>query len=513
MSSNFAKQFKKLRERSSAGGEVRQSMDARKKASTRWLVRADASDGSSSDEEGGQVHEGSRDGQQRPGEVRDPLCDRPDLPVVVGPKGQEPQEEVLQGREGVRSRSAFLEPIDFGSESDTQGELGRGLRPILGRPGLETDDQVGGGKPIRPSKRPRQPRRPRPPRGIDDEAMGPSRPRSKSRGPAASGDGGGEKDPRHQYWFFTWNNYTDSARVILGKLSGLEYMVYQPEIGANGTKHLQGWFAFRDGSKRSFQEVKKSLGQSIHLEELKGGFEEAEKYCTKEETRDPNAGFEVYRWGTIPTTDRRAKRGSGVLLLANAALKGASNAVLARQDPVSYMRNHTGLSALRMSQWVPRSPTDPFVVEWYYGNTGSGKSYRPAMDFPNAYWKMSSNKWWDGYEWGDVVVWDEFRDHSLPYASLLTLLDHYPLKVEIKGGSLNFNSPRIIFTSPFHPEDVYPDLQENVQQLLRRISRILYFDKWESYEGAEEKMRGAAWRKQSVEKRNEFKQPHYLFKN
>ena len=63
------------------------------------------------------------------------------------------------------------------------------------------------------------------------------------------------------------------------------------------------------------------------------------------------------------------------------------------------------------------------------------------------------------------------------FSELLRLLDRYPMQVETKGGSVAFNSPLIIITAPQSPMDMWSGrTQEDLQQLLRRITEVRFFE-------------------------------------
>ena len=109
-------------------------------------------------------------------------------------------------------------------------------------------------------------------------------------------------------------------------------------------------------------------------------------------------------------------------------------------------------------------------VVWLYGPTGSGKTSMARQYFEYLQGSGDSEitnyirtpgpiKWWDGYE-GDVyTVIDDFRRNQLRdvggFAYLLRLLDRYPVRVEIKGGSVPFVAHYIVITCPRHPEDEF----------------------------------------------------------
>lgn len=145
---------------------------------------------------------------------------------------------------------------------------------------------------------------------------------------------------------------------------------------------------------------------------------------------------------------------------------------------------------------------DNVQVLWFYGATGSGKTFYARRileqlaeqldpDFntynQKVYTTSSNLKWWFGYEGQRAVLIDELRwqclgDLGFPY--LLRLLDKGSVNVEFKNGSVNFRGRWIIITAQDDPDTTFQhqaDLQgnkrshENIGQLIRRLQRIIEF--------------------------------------
>lgn len=90
------------------------------------------------------------------------------------------------------------------------------------------------------------------------------------------------------YWIFTINKphkHKAGHQKPTSWLAkrGIRYMVWQAEIGACGTEHLQGYVAFTQQLR--FAEVKK-LCKRAHWESRKGSHSQAKEYCTKDDTRE-----------------------------------------------------------------------------------------------------------------------------------------------------------------------------------------------------------------------------------
>lgn len=84
---------------------------------------------------------------------------------------------------------------------------------------------------------------------------------------------------RLRSFFFTWNNPPEDAEALLAQ--HLEKKHYQPEIGKNGTKHLQGYGMFKN--PRAFNAIIK-LFPGIHIEKIKN-YKATIQYCMKEDTK------------------------------------------------------------------------------------------------------------------------------------------------------------------------------------------------------------------------------------
>lgn len=136
---------------------------------------------------------------------------------------------------------------------------------------------------------------------------------------------------------------------------------------------------------------------------------------------------------------------------------------IANKDFPLFCKYYKSFTYYRLLRSTPRSePPNVFV---YQGPTGTGKSKTASQLFPNAYWKTRGN-WWDGYMDHESVIIDEFYGW-LPFDLLLRLCDRYPLQVEIKGGTVNFNAKNIIFTTNAIPDKWYKNVY--FQSFIRRV--------------------------------------------
>lgn len=126
-------------------------------------------------------------------------------------------------------------------------------------------------------------------------------------------------------------------------------------------------------------------------------------------------------------------------------------------------------------------------VEWHTGDPGSGKTYY-AKQIGRQYRKEGKSvaiiEFDDngfshilGNETAELLIMNEFRDSNLKFNKFLEILTN-EYQHNIKNGNLYFpNIKRIIITSVFTPLNIYMKINENREQIYRRITKIYYHQK------------------------------------
>lgn len=266
---------------------------------------------------------------------------------------------------------------------------------------------------------------------------------------------------RARHWCFTLNHPTEEELLTLSGLSAtlqtLMYMVYQLEEGSSGTRHVQGYIEFNQALR--FGAVKRLISPRIHLEKRRGTREQARAYCMKEEGR-LEGPFEYGMW--VPGSSGRR---TDLHEIREAIIRGTAETDLWDSYFGTMVRNYRAIDRYRNIKSVPRNT--PAVVHILYGPTGTGKSKWCNDTFPTAYWK-SQDKWWDEYDKHETVIFDEFYGW-IQFSLLLRICDRYPLRLERKGGFINFDSKTLLFTSNLKPSDWYKNIQ-NFDAFIRRVN-------------------------------------------
>lgn len=314
----------------------------------------------------------------------------------------------------------------------------------------------------------------------------PGRPELPQRAAGAVLAGGGHRDAdvpaarveplpvdrgnsKFRHWCFTYNNWQPGFEALL-RAGNPVYYLCQAEIGANGTRHLQGVISFP--TPRTFSGVRRLI-PGWHVENMQGTIDQAVAYCSKEETRDPDYPLQ-WEFGVRPVCAGKAGGRSDLKAVAAIVQSGGTLQAIADTHPVSVILFHRGIERLIGLRVRPRDfPTEVF---WYYGPTGTGKTRAASDADPGAYWKSPSNQWWCGYEGHEAVIIDDYRADFCKFYVLLRLLDRYPMQVEVKGGMREFCPRRIYITTPKSPVDTWASrTEEEIGQLTRRIKEVRHF--------------------------------------
>lgn len=275
---------------------------------------------------------------------------------------------------------------------------------------------------------------------------------------------------RAKYWCFTENAEPEALAAVLqaeGLPQGITYLCGQLERGDH--LHLQGYCELE--ARQRIPWLKHHLSHTAHFEIRRGTQEEAINYTSKDDdTTIPGTWFDLGE----PTDERKGKRND--LLDVKAMLDdGASDKDIAAEHFGSWVRYRRCFQEYRQLISTPRDPAVGVDVVIYYGATGLGKSRAARESYPDAYVKPVGTDWFDGYAGEETVLLDEFRANWMSYGLLLSITDRYPCTVPCKGGHINFNAKRLVFTTNFHPKYWYKN--DYYAALERRISRIIFFEK------------------------------------
>lgn len=257
---------------------------------------------------------------------------------------------------------------------------------------------------------------------------------------------------RSRNWVFTLNNPVPGFDSPWKQKPEVLFFVHQLEIApGTGTEHAQGYIHL--GQSRTLAWVKANLNETAHWEIRRGSHQQAFDYCTKAESRKPGAEPVVH--GEPPAQGARAD----LALLQKDLDDGLDLTEVASSHFSAFMRYHKGIMLYRALKSTSRNWQTYTTV--YYGDSGTGKSYRASFEAgPEAYYLPAPNSasgavWWDGYTGQENVVIDEFYGW-IAHSFMLRLCDRLPLTVQTKGGNIPFLARNIYITSNKAPTEWWP---------------------------------------------------------
>lgn len=264
---------------------------------------------------------------------------------------------------------------------------------------------------------------------------------------------------RSRNWVFTCNNYTLLDVVHVTTLADrCTYLAYAKETAASGTPHLQGLFLLKSAS--TLRSLTKRI-PNCHLEAMKGTVAQSITYCSKEAP--------LTEHGSPPV----GSAGEALESKWAAALASAKAGKLDEVPPDMQIRYDRNLQNILTRNLVSPPDAEDVTGIWFYGRAGSGKSRTARSVYPDFYDKQL-NKWWDGYKGQKNVILDDFGlEHACLGHYLKRWADRYSFTAEIKGGMVSIRPDKIIVTSQYHFNDIWPD--EQTRTALKRRFKVVVF--------------------------------------
>lgn len=269
---------------------------------------------------------------------------------------------------------------------------------------------------------------------------------------------------RSRCWVFTLNNYVEEDIERIKSIAH-RYLVFGREIGASGTKHLQGYVAFENA--RTKPSVIKLLGPTTYVSVRNGSHEQASEYCKKE--------GDYFESGSRPDDpkDKGAKTQATWTEIVKHAKEG-DMAWVEIHHPKVFVLHKPRLESIYAPVVTPMD--GDLLHEWWVGSSGTGKSKTLWELYPD-HFEKPLNKWWDGYNHEPVVAIEEWSPaNSCTTSALKRWADRYPFAGEIKGGTKQRLRPKkVIVLSNYKPDQCFTT-QEDLGPIMRRFA-ILEFPK------------------------------------
>ena len=272
-----------------------------------------------------------------------------------------------------------------------------------------------------------------------------------------------KQQPQAKCWCYTLNNPT--APIAFNE-DTMTYLVYGEEVGESGTPHHQGFVVFKN--KRLLSNVKDINGRA-HWETKspKSTYQEASDYCKKD--------GKYHEFGKLPEEPRVKgnKANHEKWRAINDKAKQGDLDWIDQQYPKVFNQSYRNLKQMR-TDYMKRMEDLPDVCgTWFYGRTGVGKTKLVRTLYPDAYLKKPNNKWYDGYQYEEIVVIDDLDNtHDYMGYELKKLADAYCYLVEVKNSSMYIRPKQCIVTSQYTIRDIWSNDEETCAALERRFKQV-----------------------------------------
>lgn len=242
------------------------------------------------------------------------------------------------------------------------------------------------------------------------------------------------------------NNYTPEEIEIYKAIPAAVHVAGAEVAPTTGTPHLQGFITF---VKNTTVKQARAMLPRAHVEKARAA-EAARKYAEKD--------------GELVINICRTRQGRRTDLekVAEMVTSGASLREVAEEYPVVFMKMSRGIRELQtvLAEGAAQRFRDVKVYT-IVGPTGIGKT-RYVYDhhsFADIYSLTVENGrlWFDGYQGQSVLLIDEFRTGKFQISDMLRLLDGYPMRLPVKGGSAYAAWTTVYITSNQPVSDWFQD--------------------------------------------------------
>lgn len=236
-----------------------------------------------------------------------------------------------------------------------------------------------------------------------------------------------------------------------------QYCIFGNEkCPTTGKWHKQGYICF---NKRMRLTELKKLCPTTHWEPKRGSVRQAVDYCKKD--------GDFYEYGSMPVEERK-RVGNEFKIVVDLVREGKFEEIEDGPYFGTYMRYKKTFDSYYIRQF--EDLPEPRGI-WVYGAPGTAKDSYVKNKY-NPFVK-SHNKWWDGYNDEENVLWSDLDPKEMKYffTYFKQWADRYPINAENRGGFCKIHPKRFIVTSNHSMDSLLlGDLQKRA--LKRRFMSI-----------------------------------------
>jgi len=278
-------------------------------------------------------------------------------------------------------------------------------------------------------------------------------------------------------WVYTINNYTEDDLAAIRSIKS-RYHIWAPEVGKEGTPHIQGYIVFT--SQRTRKAISKDLKRAWLAPRAK---KSKPVYC-RDYIRGPYEkngkkkpfNPEHVETGTIPA---QGERNDAIECLDFINQGKRKRDVLDHEDHTHVLRKFPryvdfacSIAEERRARAEYKARIFPTVHVRWSRESGTGKTTEAEEMDPIRAQITKDHVWFDGYDAHEAILFDEFEG-EIPFNQFKQLIDKFPIRLEVKGGNKWRLCRHIWITSNKPPNEWYPWLTAHQQtQLARRLHDV-----------------------------------------
>lgn len=262
-------------------------------------------------------------------------------------------------------------------------------------------------------------------------------------------------------WCFTINNFTPEDDPLKFDCT---YVVYQHEIGKEGTPHYQGYCEF-DKLMRMSALKKIHPRASWHLR--KGNQQQAIDYCSLAVYKGEDKGRVAGPW-TTGTPKKQGERTSLEEFGQDLVDNKRTFKEVCTTNPGMALKYAKNIQTV-ISTIAEDYAHDDVRGHWYVGPPGTGKSHAARAVDPDYYMKPQ-NKWFDGYEGQKLIILDDLDRGGVCLGHYLKMwADKYAVTSEIKCSTVKLQHHKFIVTSNYTINELWGDDPVMCEAISRRF--------------------------------------------
>lgn len=239
--------------------------------------------------------------------------------------------------------------------------------------------------------------------------------------------------------------------------------------------HRQHWHIYIRFSRRVyFSALKKKIDPTMNITECMGTESQCRDYMwcqgKHEDKRDQRVTWGE-RGNFLPDAGKKGKRND---LEEIASKLAAGNAVkdIAVEHGASFIRYHGGIEALARQIQPPPQTSREVTTYVLHGPTGTGKTHRVLVGYPDAFVVLPGRNPWDEYSGQSVILFDEFRSQDWTITYMNKYLDKWRMTLACRYRNSWAAWTTVFICTNDNPVQFYPDEPNPLmrQAFFRRIA-------------------------------------------